>query len=347
MKKRKGLQIVGIAVIVLVVLLLVGVGIFLFKSLTKLDSIAITPDFSEQELDVNKDYTFTVTTSPDGKKMDSAEYVVDNLAATFSAMDGSEGKAILHTSGEGTVTICIRKSGVESNYLSFNIVDQAAAAAAAEAAEAEALAAAEAEAAAAETISENVAPEEVPEEAPATELIMTTDVVKIRATPSTDGEVLELCDIGDTFTRYEEVEDGWSKIDFEGKEAYIKSDYVKVVTEEEVEAAKEEAQKKKEEEAADAELVQETTDTSAADQAAADKAAADKAAADKAAADALAAQAAAAASPYVWTYQGVGFTQKEVDMFHSMWDYTGNYDEFVTHHTAGELVALCQAKGLR
>ena len=92
-------------------------------------------------------------------------------------------------------------------------------------------------------------------------------------------------------------------------------------------------------------------DKAAADKAAADKAAADKAAADKAAADqaALAAQvaAAAAASPYVWTYQGVGFTQPEVDLFHSLWDYTGDYDEYVTHHTAGELESLCRAKGLR
>ena len=127
---------------------------------------------------------------------------------------------------------------------------------------------------------------------------------------------------------------------------------MKVVTEEEAQNAKEEAETKASEEdeaestEAKPEASSSTTDTSAADKAAADKAAADKAAADQAA---LAAQvaAAAAASPYVWTYQGVGFTQPEVDLFHSLWDYTGDYDEYVTHHTAGELESLCRAKGLR
>ena len=171
-----------------------------------------------------------------------------------------------------------------------------------------------------------------------------------------------LVDIGDVFTKIEDVEDGWTKIEYEGGEAYIKSDYLKEVTEEEaaqaqeeatIKAAEEESEAKKEETKKEESTASTTaTDTAASDAAA--KKAAEDAAAKKAADDAAAlaaaqqaAAAAAAASPYVWTYQGVGFTQKEVDLFHSLWDYTGNYDEFVVHHTAAELVSLCQAKGLR
>ena len=60
-------------------------------------------------------------------------------------------------------------------------------------------------------------------------MVKATDVVNIRASASTDAESLGKAQIGDTYKRYEEMENGWSKIEYNGNEAYIKSDYLEVV----------------------------------------------------------------------------------------------------------------------
>lgn len=341
MSRRKKTQLmVTIVATVVIVGLIIG-GFFLFRSLTVLKSIQISPDFAEQELDIDTDYTFTVVTDPTKANLKNAEYVANNGYATITVSETEKGKFTLHTMAEGTITVVVRDwdTETESNALTFEVVDQARVAA--EAAEAQAKAEAEA-AAAAEAQAQAEAEAAA---AAARKLVMTTDKVKVRATPSTDGDVKALVELGEVFTKIEDVEDGWTKIEYEGEEAYIKSDYLKEVTEEEATQAQEEATiKKTEEESEDKKEDTTTTTDTAASDAAAKKAADDAAAL---AAQQAAAAAAAAASPYVWTYQGVGFTQKEVDLFHSLWDYTGNYDEFVTHHTSAELVSLCQAKGLR
>lgn len=84
-------------------------------------------------------------------------------------------------------------------------------------AEAEAAAAAEAEAQAAA------------QQAAAT-TVRATDVVNIRASASTEAEALGKAAIGDEYTRYEEMENGWSKIDYNGQEAYMKTEYLEVVS---------------------------------------------------------------------------------------------------------------------
>ncbi len=83
-------------------------------------------------------------------------------------------------------------------------------------AEAEAAAAAEAEAQAAQA------------QAAAT-IVKAIDAVNIRSSASTDSEVLGKAAIGDQYTRYEEMENGWSKIDYNGQEAYVKSEYLETV----------------------------------------------------------------------------------------------------------------------
>lgn len=347
MSRRKRTQlIVTIVVAVLIVGLIIG-GFFVFRSLTALKSIQISPDFAEQELDIDTDYTFTVVTDPANASLKNAEYVADNGYATITVSETEKGKFTLHTMAEGTITVVVRDwdTETESNSLTFDVVDQARVAE--EAAEAQAKAEAEAAAAA-----EAQAQAEAEAAAAAAEkYVITTDQVRVRATPSTDGEIVGLVASGTVLKKIEDAED-WTKLEFEDGEAYIKTEFLKEVTQEEAEQAKAEleAQAQEEEEVKEAESKKEETSTAttAADTAAADaaKKAADDAAALVAAQQAAAA-AAAAASPYVWTYQGVGFTQKEVDLFHSLWDYTGNYDEFVTHHTSAELVSLCQAKGLR
>lgn len=59
--------------------------------------------------------------------------------------------------------------------------------------------------------------------------VKATDVVNIRSSASTDSDSLGKAQIGDTYKRLEEMENGWSKIDYNGTEAYIKSDYLEVV----------------------------------------------------------------------------------------------------------------------
>lgn len=342
MKKRKKARIIVLVVIAAIVLVLAGVGVLFAKSLTGLKSLAISPDFTEQELDVNKDYVFTIVADKASASLKSLDYVVDNTSATFAASGTEDGKAVLHTTSEGTVTICVKKSNIESNYLTFSIVDKAAQAAA----EAQATAEAEAQAAAeAETPA-------VTEEAPVadvTELVMATDSVKVRATPSTDGEILTVCKKYDSFTRYEETEDGWSKIDYNGTEAYMKSEYLQVTTEEEIkkakeEAAKEEEEKKKEEEAAakKAEETAATTVTPAATVSAATVPAATTPAVTTPAVTTPAAPAPSAAGTIPYTDKNgasTTFTAAEWAYFDSLWSYTGQTEYFIHKHTCAELHA--------
>ncbi|MGN0253215.1 MAG: hypothetical protein ACI4CW_02905, partial [Lachnospiraceae bacterium] len=47
-----------------------------------------------------------------------------------------------------------------------------------------------------------------------------------------------------------------------------------------------------------------------------------------------------------WSYQGVTFTANQVAHFHSLWDYTGDAAEMVTHHSAAELQTVCEVDGV-
>lgn len=82
------------------------------------------------------------------------------------------------------------------------------------------------EAAAAEAAAQQQA-----KEAAATKVRCTSDNVNIRASASTEGDSLGKTSKGDTYTRYEAMENGWSKIDYNGTEAYIKSDYLEPIEE--------------------------------------------------------------------------------------------------------------------
>lgn len=343
MKRRNRFRIIFWAALAALLVLIIAVFLIIKAALSGLDSLTLSPDFAEQELDINTDYTFSIVADPEKSSLKSLEYVIDNTAATFSASETEDGKAVLHTVSEGVVTVYVKKSDVESNYMTFNIVDQAAKAAAeAQAqAEAEAQAAAEAEAQAAA---------EAETTANAMQLVMATDNVRIRTTPSTDGEILATCKKGDVFTRTGEVEDGWSKIDYNGTEAYMKSEYLQVTTEEEVQQAKEQSKKKEEEKKVEsAETAATASENAEADAAQATaKAQADAAAAAQAAAlEAAQAQAAAAAAQAA---TGVPFTDKngnktvftnaEWNYFMSYWDYTGQAAEMISHHTCDELRTL-------
>ena len=78
--------------------------------------------------------------------------------------------------------------------------------------------------------------EEPAQEAPAeettqsvTETVKATDTVNVRSSDSETADKLGKVDAGTTLTRYEVKQNGWSRIDYDGKEAYIKSEFLSVV----------------------------------------------------------------------------------------------------------------------
>lgn len=99
----------------------------------------------------------------------------------------------------------------------------------------EALAAGEAstESVSSNTVSENNV-EETPAEVPAVqpaavEMVQTTDTVNVRSSDSETADKVGKALSGEQFKRLETKENGWSKIEFEGKEAYVKSEFLTVV----------------------------------------------------------------------------------------------------------------------
>lgn len=67
--------------------------------------------------------------------------------------------------------------------------------------------------------------------------VRTTDVVNIRKSDSEEADKIDKAQIGQEFTLLEERGNGWSKIQYNGGEAFIKSDYLEVIDEEIIEAA--------------------------------------------------------------------------------------------------------------
>ena len=79
---------------------------------------------------------------------------------------------------------------------------------------------------------EQTASEEQPaQEATATpvnETVVTTTKVNVRASDSENADRIGQVESGATLTRYETRENGWSKIDYNGQEGYIKSEFLQV-----------------------------------------------------------------------------------------------------------------------
>lgn len=109
-------------------------------------------------------------------------------------------------------------------------------------AEEEAAAQAEAEEIQEENQEENIE-EETPEVQTATiKTVRATDVVNIRSSDSETADKLGKAQVDDEFTLLEEKGNGWSKVSFEGRDAFIKSEYLEVVSEETVTQTAEQAE---------------------------------------------------------------------------------------------------------
>lgn len=79
--------------------------------------------------------------------------------------------------------------------------------------------------------------EEQPQDEQVNEQVKTTDVVNVRKSDSEEADKLGKAEKGLVMTRLETKMNGWSKVIFEGQEAYIKSDYLEVVSSEPVQTA--------------------------------------------------------------------------------------------------------------
>ncbi len=69
-------------------------------------------------------------------------------------------------------------------------------------------------------------------EAPTVKTVKATDVVNVRSSDSETADKVGKAQVGDEFTLLEERGNGWSKITFEGREAFIKSEFLEVASEE-------------------------------------------------------------------------------------------------------------------
>lgn len=75
--------------------------------------------------------------------------------------------------------------------------------------------------------------EELPQNQVVNQIVRTTDTVNVRSSDSEEADKIGKAQAGTELKRVEDRVNGWSKVIFEDKEAYIKSDYLEVVTTEE------------------------------------------------------------------------------------------------------------------
>lgn len=81
-----------------------------------------------------------------------------------------------------------------------------------------------------ETTTETASVEEQPQTQTVNQQVRATDTVNVRSSDSEVADKIGKAQQGDILTRTEEKNNGWSKVIYEGKEAYIKSDYLEVIS---------------------------------------------------------------------------------------------------------------------
>lgn len=334
--------------------------IIMATSSGKIKNLQLTADFPETEIGVSSEYTFTISATPSKASTKKVECECDDPSAEFEIT--KDGKAVLKTGAtEGTVTVYVKYKKIESNKLTFNVVDLVARAQA-EAEAAAAAAQAEAEAAAAEQAAAEA-------EAAAAEVkqyvMMTGDNVNVRAQNNTDCDILGKAKKGEKFEKVEEVDD-WTHIMYNGQDGYIKTEYLQGISEDEYlnggnAAANDTATQDKKEETANnaandeaAKKAAEDAAKQAADEAAkkaAEEAAAAQAAQELAAQQAAAAAAAAAAGPSLECADGVHtFTSAQYNFLKGFWYREGqtsadDWKAYAHKHTYAECIQICQIEG--
>lgn len=196
--------------------------IYLSTSSKKIQSLQLTPHFTETDLDLDTDYTFSASVTPKRAKLKKVKAQCDDPNSTFK-MD-SDGNITLHTSSqETTVTVYLEYKGIKSNVMTYQVTDlrvkaaEEAAAAAAAQAEAEAKAAEEARAAAEAA------------EAARSFVKVIGDNINVRASNSTDSESLGKVFKDEIYEKVEYVED-WTHILYNEMDGYVKSEFLTEVS---------------------------------------------------------------------------------------------------------------------
>ena len=337
--------VLGVAVIVSLILLIL--------QRTGLESITINPTFADTELDVNMDYIISINTDPSGVKTKKFSYESDSSAVTFESKD--DGTAVLHTMGEGAVTVYVKKGKIESNKLTFQIVDKAAQAAA-EAAAAQAQAEAEAQAQAA--AEEAAAAEAEAAAAQVTYIKCIKNDVNIRSNASTDGDVLGKAKLGDTFEVINN-DGAWTEFKYGDKSGFMRNDMIEVLpegdtpevtapsaTEEKKEEAK--AEEKKEEVKAEEKKEEKPAELTAEEKLQKDLEAKQKEVEEEAKKlleqqqqQQQQQQQLAAMGTVINCKDGKCMvTKSQLDKIHATWDFAGDAVEMAGHHSIGELEAV-------
>ena len=78
------------------------------------------------------------------------------------------------------------------------------------------------------TTEENGEQQQAESSSQTSETVVATDTVNVRSSDSENADKLGKLEVGTKVTRYESKENGWSRIDYNGREAYVKSEYLKV-----------------------------------------------------------------------------------------------------------------------
>ena len=129
----------------------------------------------------------------------------------------------------------------------------------------EALASSEASAASTQENENTEASEETTEEdtnTVTTHTIRATDVVNIRKSDSETADILSKTSKGDEYKQLEALANGWSKIEYNGSVAYVKTEFFEVIGEETVEAETTGEDSNSEAESTDTTAKAENTDSS-------------------------------------------------------------------------------------
>lgn len=325
----------------------------------KLKSVGMSPDFIETQLEVGTRYTFSINATPKKANLKKIKCIVDDPTCMFEYEDG---KAVLTTGiNEGPVTVYVECGDIKSQVLTFNVVDSVARAQAEQAAQAQAEA-------------------EVIEEVPTEDAAVSEDVklyvkcigddVRVRAENNTDCEILGKAKNGQPFEKVEDVDD-WTHILFDGKDAYIKTEFLVEISEPQyfealqaigdTEEEKKDEEKKEEEKKQDnneetAENNEQATQTKEEAEAKAKADAEAQAAAElqaqlEAAAQLAALQAAAGGGNSLECADGVhDFTPAQYNFLKGFWQREGqtspdDWKVYAHKHTYDECVLICQVEG--
>ena len=87
-------------------------------------SLVLSSPMNGQDLEINSDYTIDVQYEPENASLSAVTYEINNPSLASITTDPNNPSFLtLHTNGEGSITVTAQKGNIESNSLSFDIID--------------------------------------------------------------------------------------------------------------------------------------------------------------------------------------------------------------------------------